>query len=989
MTDDSNGLELKTWLPWSGLLIRLRRGALRVPPVFATVLCVALVLGAEQLCERISDQSDLEQERHTARELLAVTRARLEGVINTNFYLVHGLAALVSAHPEIDQPEFARIAQGVVDGRHALRSIAGAPNMVVRLVYPFEANRGALGLDFRTNPAQRDMALQAMQSGEASLAGPLALVQGGAGLIIREPVFLPATSEDAQIPFWGLISAVIDTDRLYQLAGIGDRYQPGWELAIRGRDGKGKQGDIFFGNAQLFDRAPVLSEVVFPGGSWQLAVVPTIGWGHTGASERAMIRLLGVLAAALLGFMAHRTARRGQMLAVTLARLQSLVDTIPDMVWVKGQDGRYLSCNSHFEALVGAMPKTVPGKTDADFFPPEQVAFFAANDQLAASSEERVCTESWVVRASDQRRMLLETIKSPVRDTDGSVLGVLGIARDITQRKQAEDQIRDLNRVYALLSGINQSLVRSHEPDTLYKDACRIAVEAGGFRMAWLGVPDTTTGLVKILASAGSGQGYLDTLQLSLGDDASGSGPTGMALKLGHHVVSNDIATDPSMRHWREAALDHGFCALVGLPILVGGQLHGVFALYADRPGFFTPKELHLLDELALNIGFSLEFMQAEHKVREQRDLLDRTNHLAQVGGWFFDTATMHSIWTSETARIFELDLQDDLTVSMAVHDALLFFKDEAHAALAHAIDLAVHEARPFDLELEITSAKGSRKWIRCLGLPVVDAGKVVRVDGASQDITVAKRMEQEIRQLNSGLEQRVEARTQELAAANKELETFTYLVSHDLKAPLRGIDGYSRLLLEDHLAQLNAEGQLFARNIRTGVEQMGQLIEDLLSYSRAERRPFVDTPLDLAQQIHSILANWTAELNRSRIAVDIDLECKEVRADPEGMKMVIGNLLDNAIKFSGRSETPRIAIRSRQTGNGSVLSIQDNGIGFDMQFQDRIFDIFQRLQRAEDFPGTGVGLAIVRKAMQRMGGRVWAESAPGHGATFFLEFPR
>lgn len=267
--------------------------------------------------------------------------------------------------------------------------------------------------------------------------------------------------------------------------------------------------------------------------------------------------------------------------------------------------------------------------------------------------------------------------------------------------------------------------------------------------------------------------------------------------------------------------------------------------------------------------------------------------------------------------------------------------------------------------------------------------GRVEKVVVVSRDITARKRLENEIRQLNIELEDRVKARTAELAAVNAELETFTYSVSHDLKAPLRAIDGYSRLLFEGHASRLDEEGRLFLNNVRSGVEQMHQLIDDLLAYSRMERRDLQLVPMAIPELVASVLDERQEDIQSRHVQVETEVGALSVQADPEGLTMALRNLLDNALKFSRDRQPARIHISATPKENSIILAIRDNGIGLDMQFQDRIFDIFQRLQRAEDYPGTGVGLAIVRKAMQRMGGRAWAESAPGQGATFFLELPK
>lgn len=251
------------------------------------------------------------------------------------------------------------------------------------------------------------------------------------------------------------------------------------------------------------------------------------------------------------------------------------------------------------------------------------------------------------------------------------------------------------------------------------------------------------------------------------------------------------------------------------------------------------------------------------------------------------------------------------------------------------------------------------------------------------------QRTEAEVRALNAGLERRVVERTTELEAKNRELETFTYSVSHDLKAPLRGIDGYSRLLLDDYGPRLDADGQDSLRTIRRAVQQMNQLIDDLLAYSRLERRSLVSHPVDLAALVHEVVAERRDEWLRRGVILTIDVTCSTVSADREGLAVALRNLLDNALKFTHDQPDPRIEIGGRAQPAACLLWVRDNGIGFDMQYAERIFGLFQRLHRPEAIEGTGIGLAIVHKAMERMRGRAWAEGAPGQGACFYLEIPR
>jgi light-regulated signal transduction histidine kinase (bacteriophytochrome) len=224
------------------------------------------------------------------------------------------------------------------------------------------------------------------------------------------------------------------------------------------------------------------------------------------------------------------------------------------------------------------------------------------------------------------------------------------------------------------------------------------------------------------------------------------------------------------------------------------------------------------------------------------------------------------------------------------------------------------------------------------------------------------------------------------LSEINEDLETFTYSVSHDLKAPLRGIDGYSQLLAESIGDDLDEESKIFLANIRSSSQQMNLLIEDLLAYSRLERKGFIHEPLKLTYIMDDILRQYQSEIETHKIK--ISRNCPEnfiLNTDKESLLIVIRNLIDNAIKFSAKEEKPTIEIGSSQSDTEFIIFVQDNGIGFDMKYHSRIFKIFQRLHLAEEYQGTGIGLAMVSKAVQRMNGQISAESSPGNGACFTL----
>jgi signal transduction histidine kinase len=279
-------------------------------------------------------------------------------------------------------------------------------------------------------------------------------------------------------------------------------------------------------------------------------------------------------------------------------------------------------------------------------------------------------------------------------------------------------------------------------------------------------------------------------------------------------------------------------------------------------------------------------------------------------------------------------------------------------------------------------------KW-RIVGLFALSVIQTMFITALLVERRKRQRAKEALDQLNAELEQRVDDRTAALAAKTKELETFSYSVAHDLKAPLRGIDGYSRLLLEEYTARLDEECRAFLQTIRDSTERMNQLIDDLLAYSRIERRALSVESIELRPFVETLVEERRAEMEERRINLTVEVNDGRVMADTEGLAQALRNYLDNAIKFSGGAPEPRVEVGVEETEKSCRLWVRDNGAGFDMKYHDRIFEIFQRLHRLEDYPGTGVGLAIVRKAMERMGGRAWAESGVGQGATFYLEIAK
>jgi len=380
------------------------------------------------------------------------------------------------------------------------------------------------------------------------------------------------------------------------------------------------------------------------------------------------------------------------------------------------------------------------------------------------------------------------------------------------------------------------------------------------------------------------------------------------------------------------------------------------------------------------------ERKEAEEALRRSEGRFQQVTENAQVWVWEVDAEGVYTYASPTLERVLGYT-PAEIVGKKHFYD---LFHPEERGELERAALEVFARREPFSQFLNRNVHKDGRTvWLQTSGVPMLDAqGRFIGYRGADVDITERVRAETALREHRERLEELVAERTAELRAVNAELEAFAYTVSHDLRAPLRAVEGFSTALIEDYGERLDAEGRDYALSITHAARRMDTLIRDLLAYSRVGRTAMALVPVELGHVVQESFMQLAAIVQDSGAAIEVKDELPVVLAHKSILVQAVTNLLSNAIKFVAPGERPRVRVWAERRGETVRLWVEDEGIGIEAESQEQIFTVFERLHPADDYPGTGIGLAVVRRGIERMGGQVGVESEPGRGSRFWIELP-
>ncbi len=680
---------------------------------------------------------------------------------------------------------------------------------------------------------------------------------------------------------------------------------------------------------------------------------------------------------------------KAEVLRQSEERFRSLVQNASDIIVVVAADGTVNYASPTIKSILGYEPDT--GKNALEFIHPDDITKAESLLTKALHSDSVNIAAQFRLKHADGQTRDFEVIANNLLNEPG-VAGILTTYRDITQRKQAEVALQQQTQRERLVAEIAQRIRSSlNLKEILSTTVAEVRQFLQTERVFIYRFEPDWSGVVVVESVA---PGWLSLSGMKVKDTFFEEAANRELYKQGRVEATEDIYTANLSQCHIDFLTTLQVRANLVVPILQEQQLWGLLvANHCSEPRQWQQLEINLLKQLAIQVAIAIQqstlFQQVQTELSERqrteaalreseekfRSLVEQTNDWI----WKIDINCVFTYVSPQVRQILGYEPAEIL--GKTTFDLMAVDVDEVKR-FAEIFESFISVQKPFIcLEKTLIHKDGHPVVLETSGSPIFDCQQVFQgYRGIARDITERHQAEAQIKKLNADLQHRAT----ELEAANKELEAFSYSVSHDLRAPLRAINGFSRILSNEYAPQIPPEARRYLQMVQDNAQQMGCLVDDLLAFSRLSRSPLNKQAVAPNNIVRQVFTDLSHDQENRHIEIAID-ELPECHADPALLKQVWINLIANALKYTRQREVACIQVGCQFLSTKRVYFVKDNGVGFDMRYAHKLFGVFQRLHRAEDYEGTGVGLAIVQRIIHRHGGSVWAEAEINKGATFYF----